>query len=182
MKKKVLTVIVVAVLVLVGTAQVNLVSLVTGVKGVLAPSHGGTGSSVAGVSGQVLRSNGTSYAPTDDIQDVTFNVDSPSPSDTGKFQHKVSTDRTAVELECDTDSGSASVNFELRSAGTPNQTSGVTLLSAPLSCGPTVNCNTFSGCTQVFLGGGLIPASTKLALVSTTDGSVTLLRVHLKLK
>jgi hypothetical protein len=67
MRKKTIMFVLMLAVFLLATAQTNLVNLVTGVKGILRPINGGTGTSSAGTAGQILVSDGTNFQPADPL-------------------------------------------------------------------------------------------------------------------
>jgi len=67
-------------------------------------------------------------------REATFNLETPSTSDSGKYGGYYSRTVTIVKVSCNTDGlGTVSVNFEIRPEDSPNS-AGTTVLAAPLTC------------------------------------------------
>lgn len=109
---------------------------------------------------------------TDNLGAVSMDLEFPSTADTGKFQWKPKNNLTLTRVSCDTDQGSAQINFELRSEASPNS-SGTAVLSAPLTCGSNTTASTTS--FAVSSVPGLTPVALSIVGVS---GSPLIVRVH----
>lgn len=104
---------------------------------------------------------------------ISFNLEQPNVGDTGLWQHKFATKVKLQRISCSTDSGTASLNFDVRQESTPN-TLGASVLSTAITCTPT------TGVAQTFAISTL-NANQPLALDPTTvSGSPNIVRVHVQ--
>ena len=107
----------------------------------------------------------------DNLGAVSLDLENPTPADAGKFQWKPHSALTLTRVSCDTDQGTVSVNFDLRTEAAPN-TPGTQVLSTPLICGPTgAASQTFSAASVA----GLTPVA---LLVTGTNGAPTIVRIY----
>jgi hypothetical protein len=101
----------------------------------------------------------------------SINLLNPTSGDSGLVQWKPASIVSLSRISCDVDTGSATINFELRTEISPN-VAGTQVLTVPLTCGvTTASSSSFSNFT--------VPARTPVALtISSTAGSPTVVRVH----
>lgn len=102
--------------------------------------------------------------------DFTIAFENPDVTDSGKFQHKLDYNGAFARISCSTDTGTVSINFEVRTEAAPNS-SGTQVLSTPLVCSAsTAVSTTFQSAT--------FAANSPLALVVSSNVGASLLRVH----
>lgn len=107
----------------------------------------------------------------DNLGAVSMDLENPTAADAGKFQWKPKNALVLTRVSCDTDQGTVSVNFDLRTEAAPN-TPGQQLLAASLSCNPSGAATTQFSASSV---GGLAPVA---LLVTGTSGAPTIVRVY----
>jgi len=101
----------------------------------------------------------------------TFNLENPSVQDSGKFQWKPLHSISFTRISCNVDSGSVSINLEVRSEALPNQ-SGASVLSSPLTC-------TTATVASVSFSSASVAGNSPVALVITgTNGAPAIVRIH----
>jgi len=126
------------------------------------------------VSTQVLRwtTAGWICAP-DNTGAVTFDVETPAPSDSGLFQWKPKNGVTLTRISCSTDSGTAAINLEVRTEAAPN-TPGTPVLTSPVTCTPSTGvATTFSA--------SAVPGTAPVVLnISSVTGAPLVVRVHVE--
>lgn len=92
------------------------------------------------------------------VQPISWNLETPTTNDSGKFQANSGLGGTITKLKCYTiGSGTASISVEIRSV--PNST-GTDILASPLTCSTTENSTTTFSTSA-------LPADTNLALKIT---------------
>lgn len=120
---------------------------------------------------QVLRWTGTGWlCKSDNLGTVTINVENPTAADAGKFQWKPKNPLTLTRLSCSTDSGTASINLDIRQESTPN-TNGTQVLSSPLTC------TTSTGSTTA-IPNSYVPSLSPVALLVITANGASVVRIH----
>lgn len=110
---------------------------------------------------------------TDNIGMVTLNLENPSTTDTGTFQWKPKNSLVLTRITCNTDQGSAAINFDLRTEASPN-IPGAPVLQAALPCNSTGVFTTAFATSSI---PGLTPAALDVVSVS---GSPRVIRIHLE--
>lgn len=106
--------------------------------------------------------------------DFSFDLLTPQLADSGTFQHALNQKTAFARVYCSTDTGTASINIDVRAPSTPN-TSGTSALASPIACNTTMTVSTT-------FATGVIAANSPLALlVSATSGSPGIVRVHVSL-
>jgi len=107
----------------------------------------------------------------DNTGDVTLNLENPTPLDAGKFQWSPKNGLTITGVSCSVDTGTVSVNLDVRSAVTPNNP-GQEVLSVDLLCNSTTTSTTSFSTTAV-------PGGAPVALLITnTTGAPGIVRVY----
>jgi hypothetical protein len=102
---------------------------------------------------------------------LSWNVDSPGTLAPGKSQISWAAGVTIKKISCDVDTGTASIQFDVRDAATPNS-SGGNVLGSPLSCGTSRSSS--AALAQV------VNADQSLALTVTgSTGSPTVVRIYI---
>ncbi len=125
--------------------------------------YSGKNSAAAGI-GQIIA--------TDAPYDFSFNLESPTIADSGKWKHRLLRASNVVEIACNTiGGGTASVNIEIRSVPT---VAGTNILAAPIVCGATETISTTFAVT-------VIPARSYLAL-AITAATTPFVEVHMSVQ
>lgn len=107
----------------------------------------------------------------DNVGSVTMNLENPTPVDAGKFQWQPKNGLKLTSISCSVDSGTVSINLEVRSAAAPNS-SGQQVLSTPLTCPSTTSSSTSFQTASV-------PGFSPVALIITaSSGSPGVVRVY----
>lgn len=101
----------------------------------------------------------------------SYNLSSPSVGDSGLYQAKVSQAVTLTRVSCDTDSGTVTVNLDVRQEATPN-IAGATVLTASLTCDNNGESST------AFMTSAVAANSPVSLLVTGVSGSPKVVRVH----
>lgn len=107
----------------------------------------------------------------DNIGAVTMDLENPTPVDAGKFNWEPKNGLNLTRISCSVDSGSVSVNLDIRTEAAPNSP-GTQVLSVPLVCTPT------TGATTAITFPAVPPQSPVALLITSTVGSPGIVRVH----
>lgn len=103
-----------------------------------------------------------------------LSLENPVITDSGKFQWKPNASVLLTRLSCNTDQGTVSVNFDLRTEASPNST-GLAVLSSPIVCSSTV-----TSATTTFSVSAVTSLSPVALNITTTSGTPTIVRVYLQ--
>lgn len=106
------------------------------------------------------------------IRDASFALDFPTTLDSGLLQHKIGVPSSIARISCTTDTGTVSVNLDIRNESAPNVV-GTPVLTSSLVCtsDTTVSTTTFINSN--------VPANAPVALsITGTSGGPGIVRVH----
>ena len=113
------------------------------------------------------------------IFQANFNILTPTAADTNLPQMAFGQAITIVRVQCSTDTGTATVNFDERALATPN-TAGTNVLSADIVCDSNTQTSCASGCDVNTISNGTIaqyvPLNFQVTSVASTPGVV---RMHI---
>ena len=110
------------------------------------------------------------YATVIGVGSMSLSLELPDPSDSGLFQWHPKNSVYIKRVTCSVDTGSAQINFEIRTEATPNSP-GQPVLAVPLTCGTT------TGVSTTFANPN-IPIESPVALtIASTSGSPGVVRV-----
>jgi hypothetical protein len=102
---------------------------------------------------------------------ASFDVENPSATDSGIFQHKWHSKIHFTRITCSVDSGTVSINFDIRTESNPNG-SGTPVLPNALACTPT------TALTTTFSSASVIGESPVALIITGTTGAPAVVRVH----
>lgn len=102
---------------------------------------------------------------------VNMDLAQPLLSDNGVFQWEPKNQLSIKRISCSTDTGSVSINLDIRTEAAPN-TPGTPVLSVPLVCSP------ITGVTTTFSQPIVPPQSPVALLVSSVNGAPAVVRIH----
>ena len=104
----------------------------------------------------------------------SINITTPLTSDTGLLQYVDAYAYNVASVSCSTDTGSVTINLDVRSSATPN-TAGTNVLSAPLVCGATATA------TGTLSSGVSVPGGSPINLqVLAVSGSPDVVRIFVQ--
>jgi len=109
-----------------------------------------------------------------------LNIDAPSTVDTNKYQLTFPAAVTINRVHCSTDTGTVSINLDVRAIATPN-VAGTDVLSAVLVCDNNTQSACASGCDVNTITAGSAGAHLPVNLqVSATASAPNVVRIHVE--
>jgi hypothetical protein len=105
----------------------------------------------------------------------SLGIPQPEVADSGKYQHKLTSNFAITQISCSTDQGTASINLDVRVEALPN-VPGTQVLASPLVC------NSTTATAPAILSPNVTANSPIAVLISGTSGTPGVVRIHVSIQ